>query len=98
MTQTPDTRPGFYFVTGLEQGGRPDRQRTAWLAGPFDTHAEALHHVPRCRELACKHYAAQGAEWLAYGTARIAREHVGALPKTIYGQMMGDLEAARVAT
>ena len=82
--QTPDNRPGFYYCTAQEQGGTPDHQRTAWLAGPFKRHAEALQTLPRARDLACKHYAAQGADWLAYGTARIAPDYVGNLPKAVF--------------
>lgn len=34
----PDTRPGHYYVSCI------DGPRTALLAGPFATHAEALAH------------------------------------------------------
>ncbi len=41
MTQTPDTAPGFYYVTMRDDAGR-----TALLAGPFrDDHARALAMV-----------------------------------------------------
>lgn len=38
-----------YYVTLRDAG------RTAWLLGPYETHAEALEHVERGRELAYKH-------------------------------------------
>ena len=62
--QTPDTRPGLYYVTVRRSDG-------AWrfLAGPFkDDHARALSYVEPARLLA---YADPAAPWYQFGTARI---------------------------
>ena len=40
-----------YYVTALLNGGTAN-QRTAWLAGPFDTHRAAIAMVPAVRYLA----------------------------------------------
>jgi hypothetical protein len=44
--QLPDTKPGPYFVSVADAG------RVALLAGPYDTHAEALAKVDHAQTLA----------------------------------------------
>jgi hypothetical protein len=56
---------GFY-VTVRE---RPDGGRTGYLAGPWDTHEEALAHVEPVRRLAESKN--DRARWYAFGTARV---------------------------
>lgn len=60
--QTPDPRPGFYYVSVI------DGPRRALVAGPYETHAEALGAVPRMRDEGCK--CDPRAWWYAWGTAR----------------------------
>lgn len=63
MNQSPDPRPGNYYVSVIDGG------RTALLLGPFQTHQEALDHVEPVR--------AKGGEldpraaFYAFGTARL---------------------------
>jgi hypothetical protein len=45
--QTPDTRPGFYYVSVMRDGSR-GRQYVR-LRGPYPTHTEALDAVPMAR-------------------------------------------------
>lgn len=59
----PDTRPGPYYVSAL------DGPRTALVAGPFPTHAEALSWVDRARTAAGE--VDPKAVWYAFGTCRI---------------------------
>ncbi len=64
MNQTPDTKPGLYYVTAQDAG------RTAFLAGPFrDDHARALALVGEVRELAER--LDPRAVFYAFGTSRI---------------------------
>lgn len=58
----PDTRPGPYYVTVVDAG------RALALAGPFDTHPEALAQVAPARDLAVEYDLK--AHFYAFGTAR----------------------------
>lgn len=63
MNQTPDTKPGSYYVTAI------DGKRVAYLLGPFAWHLQALELVgaaqAKAEELDPRAF------WYAYGTARI---------------------------
>lgn len=59
----PNPHPGAYYVSVKDQG------RTALLAGPWPTHAEALAMVDTVRAKACE-LDPRGV-WYAYGTARL---------------------------
>lgn len=67
IVQTPDTRPGHYYVTCIKDG-------KYWpMAGPFnDDHAAALAAVHPVRE------AAYGVDprthWLEWGTSRLPHD------------------------
>lgn len=61
--QTPDPRPGAYYVSAI------DGPRSALLAGPWPTHAEALAMVDRVRALANE--LDPRSHWYAFGTARL---------------------------
>jgi hypothetical protein len=58
-----DTRPGFYYVSVIRDDGA-----YRFLAGPFETHVEALAAVPRARDVARD--LDPRATWYAFGTAR----------------------------
>ncbi len=61
-TQTPDTRPGPYFVSAI------DGRKNYLMAGPYAQHADALEDVQRVREIADK---ADGrSHFMAWGTCR----------------------------
>lgn len=63
MTQQPDTKPGFYYVTARDAG------RTALLAGPFENdHARALDLVDAGRR-AAEQVDVRAAFWF-FGTCR----------------------------
>lgn len=62
-TQTPDTQPGPYYVTAKRD------TRTAFVSGPYDTHAEALALVDKARSIAAD--LDPRAWWDAFGTARL---------------------------
>lgn len=62
-TQQPDTKPGPYYVTAIDNG------RVHLMAGPFGEHAEALGLVDKAREIAYEH---DGRAWfMAWGTSRV---------------------------
>jgi hypothetical protein len=62
-TQTPDTRPGPYYVSAI------DGTKKFIMAGPYAQHADALADVERARQIADK---ADGRAWfMACGTCRI---------------------------
>jgi hypothetical protein len=62
--QTPDTKPGAYYVSAVDAG------RTALLFGPFiDDHGGALAAVDRVRKVACD--LDPRAQWYAFGTVRL---------------------------
>lgn len=63
---TPDTRPGNYYVSVRRDSGEP---RYVLLAGPWPTHAEALAMVDRVTAIACE--LDPRAHWYAFGTARL---------------------------
>ena len=63
MTQTPDTKPGNYYVTAI------DGKRHARLAGPFrDDHRGALDMVDAAKRLAQE--LDPKAVFYAFGTCR----------------------------
>jgi hypothetical protein len=63
--QTPDSKPGNYYVTAID-----DTKRVARLAGPFlNDHASALALVDKARDEACK--VDSRAWWYAFGTCRV---------------------------
>lgn len=61
--QQPDPRPGAYYVSVI------DGPRRALLAGPWDTHAEALAAVDTVRELGQR--IDPKSHFYAWGTARL---------------------------
>lgn len=69
MSQTPDTKPGFYYVTM-----RRDDGATVRLAGPFENdHQAALDAVGPAKAWALD--VDPRAPWYSYGTARYERDH-----------------------
>ena len=58
----PDPQPGRYYVTAI------DGAKRYFLAGPWETHAEALAQVAAVRRFA--ELTDPRAIWMAYGTAR----------------------------
>jgi hypothetical protein len=61
-TQTPDTRPGPYFVSAI------DGTKKYIMAGPYAGHAAALADVDRARDIASN---LEGrAHFMAWGTCR----------------------------
>jgi len=66
--QTPDTKPGGYYVTMVRDG------RVAYLVGPFiNDHAAALRAVEPARIAAAK--IDPFADFDLFGTARLDFEH-----------------------
>jgi hypothetical protein len=59
------TEPRAYYVTMLRG------KRVAWLAGPFDTHKEALSKVDDAKREACR--LDVWADFDAFGTASVPR-------------------------
>ncbi len=77
--QEPDPRPAdeedAYFVTA-----RYDAQTTAWLLGPYETHADALADVDVARKLVIMQYASDPkAAFAGIGTARGSRRYIDRL-------------------
>lgn len=65
-SQQPDTKPGLYYVSAMNETGR----KWVPLLGPFrDNHAAALAKVDGVRTLACD--LDPRGTWWSYGTARI---------------------------
>lgn len=65
MTQEPDTKPGLYYVTARDDGGR-----VSYLAGPFENdHQRALELVRVAIDAAYE--IDPRAPWYSYGTARM---------------------------
>lgn len=60
--QTPDTKPGFYYVSAI------DGEKFALMLGPFETHEQALAKVEECRNLAYDLHPAS--HWWLWGTCR----------------------------
>lgn len=70
--QAPDTKPGPYYVSAMDHG------KTWLMAGPYDTHHQALADVDRARDIATEHD--PRAWWKAWGTVRIeGSAQIGAL-------------------
>lgn len=65
----------FYFVSCVETDGR---RRKSLLAGPYDTHAEALAQVDNVSHMASE--TDPRAAWYAFGTAGSLLPH-----KTVFG-------------
>jgi hypothetical protein len=67
--QKPDLRPGNYYVSARDAGNY-------WLlAGPWNTHAEALAQVKAVWDH-CRRADPIRAEWKAYGTCRRSLEDI----------------------
>lgn len=63
--QTPDTKPGPYYVTAIL-----DSSSTVYpMAGPYAAHADALADVERIRRVA--ESVDRRAIWAAFGTCRL---------------------------
>lgn len=63
--QQPDTKPGFYYVSAIEDS----RRGYHLLRGPFkDDHAGALAAVDDARRITCDGY--PRAHWWSFGTVR----------------------------
>lgn len=86
VTQTPDPRPGHYYVSATE--GR----RYALLLGPYATHQEAIDTVDLAR-LECTARDPR-AVWWAYGTSRLPLDH----PNPPRGHLHAHLTTANPAT
>lgn len=67
-----DTRPGCYYVSVMN-----DSNATAFLAGPYTTHSEALSKVAAAKAIA--HDRDPRGYWYAYGTCRTESAHPSAL-------------------
>lgn len=65
-SQEPDARPGAYYVTVK------DGARVALLAGPWDTHAQALAMVEPVRTKACE--VDPRGVFYAFGTGRLPND------------------------
>jgi hypothetical protein len=63
--QTPDTKPGPYYVTAMLD----DSSMVYPMAGPYADHAAALADVERCRSIA--ESVDRRALWAAFGTCRM---------------------------
>lgn len=70
--QIPDAAPGPYFVSAI------DHDKIYLMAGPYETHAEALANVDKALQVAFEH---DGRAWfMAWGTVRIeGSQRVGRL-------------------
>ena len=75
---TPDPQPGAYYVSVV------DADRKALLAGPFDTHAEALALVEPTRKVANE--LDPKSHFYGFGTCRLP---VGADKPGLLNQQMG---------
>lgn len=77
----PDPRPGYYYCTVM------DGPQYGLLAGPFDTHQEALDRLPKAKEIA------RGLDarsvFYGFGTARIERDDTRIRPGGILNALMG---------
>jgi hypothetical protein len=99
MTQLPDGRPGFYYVTAREHGGATGR--TALLFGPFEqrtpgleAHRRALGAVQLARRLTVAIFAARDTGFASFGTSRLPLEAAGRPPAGKLNRLLED-EAAR---
>lgn len=64
MTQVPDTKPGFYYVSVVRDNGD-----YRMLRGPFvNDHAAALAAIEAAKAKACE--LDRRGHWYAYGTCR----------------------------
>jgi hypothetical protein len=63
--QTPDTKPGPYYVTAVLD----DSRKVYPMAGPYALHADALADVERIRRVA--ESVDRRALWAAFGTCRL---------------------------
>lgn len=81
MTQTPDTKPGAYYVS------MTDGDRTALLAGPFmNDHAGALAMVEQARNKAYE--ADPRTHWYSFGTCRLpADDSIPAKPGKLNAEL-----------
>ena len=78
MTQTPDTKPGNYYVTAL------DAKRHAVLASPFrDDHQAALDMVDAAKKIAQE--VDPKAVFYSFGTARTDYQYD--LPGVLNGRL-----------
>ena len=82
IMQTPDTKPGAYFVTCI------DGARVGRLAGPFiNDHAAALALVDRARAEAER--IDPRAAWYAFGTCRVDLDHPQATRPGVLNAALG---------
>ena len=80
-TQSPDPRPGHYYVSVLP--GIGERKDKYWLmAGPFAAHTEALAQVQPVWDH-CRAVDPIGSEWKSFGTCRVPVDD--AAPTSILG-------------
>lgn len=73
-TQTPDTKPGPYYVSAM----KPDGSAYWLMRGPFDRHADALDKVSETMNKAIE--IDPRAQWMAWGTCRLPADLVRADP------------------
>lgn len=60
--QKPDSRPGSYFVSAI------DGANTYLMAGPYDSHVDALADVQKASDIAYQYD--ERAHWMLWGTVR----------------------------
>ena len=81
--QLPDTKPGAYFVTCVDDAGRVAR-----LAGPYvNDHASALDAVDAAKAAAEK--CDPRAVWYAYGTCRVDLDSPSARKSGVLNLVIG---------
>lgn len=79
-----------YYVTVTDV-----RRRSGPLLGPYASNEAALAHVERAGRYVQDQYRNQGAEWWAFGTARLVMRPGHALPAGLLNDVLG-LESAPV--
>lgn len=80
-TDHPDPRPGYYYCTVM------DGPNYALLAGPYDSHQDALDNLPKAKQIAQQVDAK--AVFYAFGTARIERNATVIRPAGVLNTEMG---------
>lgn len=77
----PDIRDGYYYCTVL------DGPQYGLLAGPYDTHQEAIDALPEAKKLAQQ--VDSRAVFYAFGTARLERDDTSIRPAGVLNVEMG---------
>lgn len=77
--QAEDPRPGSYYATARSETGK-----TAFLAGPYPTHAEALDVVRPAKRLVEERCSWRQTAGVGYGTCRIHDVAAADLPRALF--------------